>query len=111
MSEIDGPKFSVNQVSFNSTKRQQTTDNEPVVEQEQVPQLSDFSNAKGEAIGRSMLFKGTDDVNSDLKAIIEDPQIAANSDELFELTYTEAQRTGMANPYEEAASASTTSFS
>ena len=110
MSEIDGPKFSVNQVNLGAPQKQQMPEQELQVEKEAVPQLKDFSNAKGEAIGRSMLFKGTDDVNSDLKAIIEDPQIAENSDELFELTYSEAQRSGLANPYEEAASASTTAF-
>lgn len=110
MSEINGPKISVNQVNFSSMPKA-PTESEPTVEKEQVPQLNDFSDARAEAIGRSMLFKGNDDVNGDLKAIIENPQIADNSDRLFELTYAEAQRTGMNNPYEEAASASTASFS
>lgn len=109
MGEIDGPKISVNQVNYNSSKKQ-SAETEPPVVKEEVPQLTDFSNAKGEAIGRTMLFKGTDGVNADLKAIIEDPQIAENSDKMFELTYAEAQRSGIANPYEEAASASTVSF-
>lgn len=110
MSEIDGPKFSVNQVNFNGQIKQQAPEAEPVPEAEATPQLKDCSNIQGEAIGRSMLFKGTDDINADLKAIVEDPQIAENSDELFETTYAAAKNAGLENPYEEAASASTTSF-
>ena len=109
MSEINGPKISVNQVNFGSVQKT-PTEPEPTVDKEQVRQINDFSDARAETIGRSMLFKGNDDVNGDLKAIIDNPQIAENSDRLFELTYAEAQRTGMHNPYEEAASASTTSF-
>ena len=45
----------------------------------------------------------------DLKALVENPQIAVNSDEIFETAYKAAQLSGMANPYEEAAAASTTS--
>ena len=109
MSEIDGPKISVNQVNFNSIKKQpQEPEASPI--QESTQQLTDFSDAKAETIGRSLLFKGADDVNSDLKALMENPQIAENSDKLFEMTYAEAQKAGMNNPYEEAASASTTGF-
>ena len=110
MSEIDGPKISVNQVNFNSMKNQQPQEPEQSDVRESEMRLKDFSDSKAETIGRSMLFKGSDDVNNDLKAIIEDPNIAENSDELFELTYKEAQAAGMENPYEEAASASTTNF-
>lgn len=109
MSEIDGPKISVNQVNFNSIKKQTSEAEQPAL-QESSQRLTDFSNNQAEAIGRSMLFKGNDDINRDLKAIIEDPQIADNSDKLFELAYAEAQKTGLKNAYEEAASASTTSF-
>ena len=110
MSEIDGPKISVNQVSFNGLQKQAQEEPLPPAQKEPLKQLKDFSDAKAETIGRSMLFKGTDDVNKDLKAIMDNPQIADNSDRLFELTYAEAQKAGMANPYEEAASASTTAF-
>lgn len=109
MSEIDGPKISVNQVSFNSTQKQ-TQENEPQPTPESVPQLKDFSDAKAETIGRSLLFKGSDDINRDLKAVLENPQIADNSDKLFETSYAAAKSAGIANPYEEAASASTVSF-
>ncbi len=106
MSEIDGPKISVNQVNFQSSLKQNVeSEQEPQTESAQ--QLTDFSNSKAETIGRSMLFKGTDNVNNDLKAIIENPQIAENSDKLFETTYAAALNSGMENPYEEAASAST----
>ena len=110
MSEIDGPKISVNQVNFNSIKKQPTETEQPAPQSEETKQIKDFSDNKAETIGRSLLFKGTDDVNNDLKAAVENPQIVENSDKLFELTYSEAINSNMENPYEEAASASTTSF-
>ena len=104
MGEIDGPKISVNQVNYGTTKKQ----NPVPEEEEQTPQITDFSNSKAEALGRSMLFKGNDNVNNDLKALVENPQIAENSDEIFETAYKAAQIAGVENPYEEAASAATT---
>ena len=107
MSEINGPKFSVNQVNYSGIQKQNSE--QPIIENsETTPQLTDFSDSKAEALGRSMLFKGVDDVNNDLKALMENPQIAENSDELFETAYKVAQQVGSENPYEEAASASTT---
>lgn len=107
MGEIDGPKISVNQINFSGI-RTQNIEQEPKAESE--PKITDFSDDKAETIGRSMLFRGNDDVNNDLKAIIENPQIAENSDRIFETTYAEAVTSGLENPYEEAASASTASF-
>ena len=109
MSEVDGPKISVNQVNFSGAIKQ-TPETDPPVSQESEYQLKDFSNTKAEAIGRSMLFKGNDNINNDLKAITENPQIAETSDKVFETAYTAAKASGMQNPYEEAASASTTAF-
>ncbi len=108
MSEINGPKFSVNQVNFAGVQKhsQETTPEEI----ETAPQITDFSDSKAEALGRSMLFKGVDSVNNDLKALIENPQIAENSDEIFETAFKAAQDAGLENPYEEAASASTTAI-
>lgn len=109
MSEINGPKFSVNQVNFNGIQK-------PAVEvpkeqtEVEAPKLNDFSDPKAEALGRSMLFKGADDVNHDLKALIENPQIADNSDEAFETAFKAAQDASIENPYEEAASFATTSM-
>ena len=57
-----------------------------------------------------MLFKGVDDINNDLKVLLDNPQIAENSDKMFEAAYNTAQKNGIANPYEVAASASTTSI-
>jgi hypothetical protein len=57
-----------------------------------------------------MLFKGVDDVNNDLKALLDNPQVAENSDEMFEVAFKAAQDAGLENPYEEAATASTTSM-
>lgn len=110
MSEIEGPKISVNQVNYSGIKMQPAETEQPLPQEPEKPQLKDFSDSKAETIGRSLLFKGADDVNGDLKAIIDNPQIAENSDEMFELAYSVAQNTGMQNPYEEAASASTASF-
>ena len=109
MSEINGPKFSVNQINFSGI--QKPIQEQPVNEiSESTPQITDFSDSKAEALGRSMLFKGVDDVNNDLKAILENPQIAENSDEMFEIAFKAAQDAGVENPYEEAASASTTAI-
>ena len=111
MSEINGSNFSVNQVNFNGIKKQNTEKPSDVVENiETTPQKTDFSDSKAEAIGRSMLFKGTDGVNSDLKALLENPQIAENSDKMFETAYKSALAAGVENPYEEAAAASTTAM-
>ena len=109
MSEVNGPKFSVNQVNYGGIQKQPV---EPSVEipTEQVPQLTDFSNSQAEALGRSMLFKGADDVNHDLKVLIENPQIAENSDKIFETAYAVAKEAGLENPYEEAVVASTTTM-
>lgn len=107
MSEINGPKISVNQVNFNGIQKQ-VQDSEPDVnENSETNQITDFSDSKAEAIGRSMLFRGNDNINNDLKALKENPQIAENSDKLFNTMYKAAQDAGLENPYEEAASAST----
>ncbi len=109
MSEVNGPKFSVNQVNFNGvSKSQQEVTQEAAGEDS--PKLSDFSDPKAEALGRSMLFKGADDVNHDLKTLLKNPQIADNSDEMFEAAFKAAQDAGIENPYEEAATFSTGSM-
>lgn len=109
MSEINGPKFSVNQVNFNGIQKSQ-----PAVpaetQEESAPKLNDFSDPKAEALGRSMLFKGADDTTHDLKVLLENPQIAENSDEVFETTFKAAEAAGIENPYEEAASFATGSI-
>ncbi len=109
MSEVNGPKFSVNQVNFSNVQKPQTEVTPEPVETE-APKINDFSDPKAEALGRSMLFKGADDVNHDLKALLENPQIAENSDKAFETAFKAAQSAGVENPYEEAASFATTSM-
>ena len=48
-----------------------------------------------------MLFKGADNINNDLKALMENPQIAENSDSLFEVAYNAALANGIENkPFE-----------
>ena len=109
MSEINGPKFSVNQVNYNGIQKNPQQE-VPVVENEsQAPQLNDFSDPKAEALGRSMLFKGVDDTASDVKALLENPQIAENSDKMFETAFKAAEEAGLENPYEAAASFATAS--
>lgn len=107
MSEINGPKFSVNQVNFNGVQKPQQEVPQEAAEKENMPKIQDFSDPKAEALGRSMLFKGADDVNHDLKALLENPQIAENSDKAFETAFKAAQSAGVENPYEEAASFAT----
>ena len=109
MSEVNGPKISVNQLGYAGIHKQPVP--ETISETtESMPQLTDFSDNKAEALGRSMLFKGVDNLNHDLKALMENPQIAENSDEIFETAYKAAVDAGIENPYEEAATASTTSM-
>lgn len=109
MSDVNGPKIGVNQLGYMGIQKQQAPEIAPETE-ETAPQITDFSDNKAEALGRSMLFKGVDDVNHDLKSLLENPQIAENSDEMFEASYRIAQNEGLENPYEEAATASTTSI-
>ena len=107
MSEVNGPKISVNQVNYTGVQKQNPV---PETVEEQAPKVTDFSDSKAEALGRSMLFKGVDDVNNDLKALLDNPQIAENSDKMFEAAYNSAIKNGVEHPYEIAASASTTSM-
>ena len=112
MSEINGSNFSVNSMNL---KGVQKGANEVPVEtsneaEDVAPKLTDFSDSRAEALGRSMLFKGVDGVNNDLKAILDNPQIVENADELFETAYQIAVEEGLENPYEEACKASTTAF-
>ncbi len=106
MSEVNGPNFSINQVNFNSSQKQPLDAPQGVKEGEE-PKLKDFSDPKAEALGRSMLVKDADNTNNDLKALLKNPQIAENSDEMFETAYKAAVDAGIENPYEEAAGFST----
>ena len=109
MSEINGTNFSVNQVNFNSTKK--TINESPrEINEEQEPILKDFSDPKAEALGRSVLVKDADNVKNDLKNLIKNPQIADNSDKMFETAYQSAVTSGIENPYEEASTFSTGSL-
>ena len=107
MSEVNGPKISVNQVNYTAMPKQNV---EPTAEPtETTAKWTDFSDTKAEALGRSMLFKGADSINNDLKALMENPQIAENSDKMFETMYKAALADGVQNPYEEASTATTVS--
>ena len=106
MSEISGPNFSVNQIKFSSSQKQPIDSPQGIKEGEE-PKLKDFSDPKAEALGRSMLVKDADNTNNDLKALIKNPQLADNSDEMFETAYKAAVDAGVDNPYEEASAFST----
>ena len=98
MSEVNGTGFGVNSVNFNSVSRQNSKQEER--EEEQREQIADFSDPKAEALGRSMLVKESDNINNDLKALLDNPQIAENSDKIFEAAYAAALEAGLENPYE-----------
>lgn len=110
MSEVNGPKISVNQINYSGVQKQNPTPEVPEAVEEQAPKLTDFSDSKAEALGRTMLFKGTDDINNDLKALLDNPQIAENSDKMFEAAYNVALKNGAEHPYEVASGISTTSI-
>ncbi|MBR2430807.1 hypothetical protein IKB17_05040 [bacterium] len=108
MSEINGHGISVNQLNYTGIQKQGLNNSvEPVETTEDMPQITDFSDSKAEALGRSMLFKGNDSINNDLRVLLENPQIAENSEKLFETAYTEALNAGTTNPYEEASTFAT----
>lgn len=109
MSEVNGPKFSVNQVNYSGIQKP-AADIPEVSQETETPKLNDFSDPKAEALGRSMLFKGVDDTQHDLKVLLDNPQIAENSDKAFETALKVAQQAGVENPYEEAATFSTGSM-
>ena len=109
MSEVNGPKFSVNQVNYSGIQKP-AQEPAPEVMEPETAKISDFSDPKAEALGRSMLFKGADDVKHDLMALLENPQIADNSEKVFETAFKAAEAAGVENPYEEAASFATTSM-
>ena len=109
MGEINGPNFGVNQVNFQGVKKSQAEVPEESTEKE-LPQLKDFSNPKGESLGCAQVqvnsqiqFRGLDDnTDADLKALLENPQIAENSDKAFETAYKALQDAGVQHPYEQA---------
>ena len=107
MSEINGPNFSVNNNLNFQNKQKTNSEDTPERSEAEEPKFKDFSDPKAEALGRSMLVKDVDNINSDLKALVKNPQIAENSDKMFETAYNEALKTGIENPYEEAATFST----
>ena len=110
MSEVNGRNFNVNQVNFTGIQKQQQEEPETDVKEADF-QYKDFSDNKAEALGRSMLVKGANDnINNDLKALLDNPQIAENSDEIFELAYAAAEQAGAKNPYELASEVSTTAI-
>lgn len=112
MSELNGTNFGVNKVNLYGVQKsaQEAPVPETTEQEENAPKLKDFSDPKAEALGRSMLFKGADNTNNDLKALLENPEIAENSDKAFDAAYNAAKDAGVENPYEEASSFATTNL-
>ena len=108
MSELNGTNFGVNKVNFYGVQKSaQEVPASEVTAEENAPKLTDFSDPKAEALGRSMLFKGADNTKNDLKALLENPEIAENSDDVFEAAFKAAEDAGVENPYEEASAFAT----
>ena len=109
MSELPGTNFNFNPIGKNIQPKMvdntKLSSELPSSEQEQI---SDISTNHAEIIGRSMLANNV--LDNDLNALLENPQVAENSDKLFEFAYERALKDDTANPYEEAASASTVAF-
>ena len=97
MSEINGPKFSVNQMNFSGIQKAQVDVPQQAPAEADAPKINDFSDPKAEALGRSMLFKGADDTQHDLKVLLDNPQVAEKSDEALEGGLEAAQEAGVAN--------------
>ena len=105
MSELNGTNFNFNPVGKSIQPKSVETSKLPT-EPKTEEQIGDIKTNHAEVIGRSMLANDT--MKNDLDALLNDPQIAENSDKLFEFAYTQATENGVENPYEEAANFSTT---
>ncbi len=110
MSELNGTNLNnFSPIGKNILPKSSDVNNKPAETPKAEPdKINDFSNPHAEIIGRSMLSVERDSTKNDLDALLENPQIAENSNKLFEFAYEQALQTGEANPYEEAASFSTT---
>ena len=109
MSEVNGPNFNINQVNYKNLPKQ-NQENQTEEKENDAHTIDDFGDPKAEALGRSMLIKNADSTNNDLKVLLENPQVAENSDKMFETFYSEAQKAGLENPYEEASTFATDSI-
>ena len=110
MSELNGTNLNNFNPIGNKNILPKSPDVKPMAEEPKAEpdKINDFSNPHAEIIGRSMLSVEHDSTKNDLDALLENPQIAENSNKLFEFAYEQALQTGEANSYEEAASFSTT---
>lgn len=105
MSELNGTNLNFNTV--NKTIQSKQVESEKVATETKTEEsISDITTNHAEIIGRSMLANDT--MKNDLDALIKNPQIAENSDKLFEFAYNQATQAGLENPYEEAANFATT---
>lgn len=107
MSELNGTNFNFNPIGKNiQSKMVDNTKLSAELPSNEQEQISDISTNHAEVIGRSMLANNV--LDNDLDALLENPQVAENSDKLFEFAYAKALKDDATNPYEEAASFSTT---
>ena len=107
MSELNGTNFNFNPIGKNiQPKMVENSKQSAELPSNEQEQISDISTNHAEIIGRSMLANNV--LDNDLNALLENPQVAENSDELFEFAYAKALKDDATNPYEEAASFSTT---
>ncbi len=106
MSDLNGTNFNLNPVSGKNIQPKPTEQAKPCSDCPPEDSVNDISTNHAEIIGRSML--ASDTMKNDLDAFIENPDIAENSDKLFEFAYAQASEQGLENAYEEAAYFSTT---
>ena len=104
MSELNGTNFNFNVIGT-SIQAKQTEPSRPVMESGSEEKISDITTNHAEIIGRSMLANDT--MKNDLDALIETPEIAENSNRLFEFAYNQSLQQEIENPYEEASNFST----
>ena len=105
MSDLNGTNLNFNPVGKNIQPKVADV-NKLSSEQKPEENISEITTSHAEVIGRSMLANDT--LKNDLDALLENPQVAENSDKLFEFAYYQAVNSGEENPYEEAAYFSTT---
>jgi hypothetical protein len=105
MSELNGTNFNFNPVGKSIQPKSVETSKLPT-EPKTEEQIGDIKTNHAEVIGRSMLANDT--MKNDLDALLNNPQIAENSNKLFEFAYAQATENNVETPYEEAANFATT---
>ena len=105
MSELNSTNFNLNPIEKSIQPKAVSSEKAPQ-ECKAEETISDITTNHAEIIGRSMLANDT--MKNDLDTLLKNPQVAENSDKLFEFAYAQATTQGLDNVYEEAATFSTT---